>query len=68
MYVLGGKGQGQMRVFSGGGLADGFNRTWPVQSKIRVPLPSTRILGKTMRDAVRNKGKVVKAPCAYPIS
>ena len=28
----------------------------------------TRILGKTMRDAVRNKQKVGKAPYAYPRS
>jgi len=31
MYVLGGQGAGQMRVFEGGGLADGYNRTWKLE-------------------------------------
>ena len=32
----------------------------------KVPAVSTRILGKTTRDAVRNQMKVVEAPYAYP--
>jgi uncharacterized spore protein YtfJ len=31
MYVLGGQGAGQMRVFAGGGSADGYNRTWTLE-------------------------------------
>lgn len=30
-YVLGGTGQGQLRVFKKGGLAEGLNRTWELE-------------------------------------
>jgi hypothetical protein len=37
-FVLGGSGQGQMRVFAKAGLAEGLNRTWALESAFSPPL------------------------------